>query len=59
MLFKINSIDAFDSLILEKISKILTWLRVTTDQHRFGGTEFRIGNVANFFVLELGIEQYE
>ena len=53
MLFKINSIDVLTLCILEKISKILTWHGVTTDQHRFGGTEFRIGNVANFFVLEL------
>jgi len=31
-------------LILEKISKeIMNWPGVTTDQHRFGGTEFRIG----------------
>lgn len=31
-------------MILEKISKeILNWPRVTIDQHRFGGTEFRIG----------------
>jgi hypothetical protein len=33
-----------DSLILEKISKeILSWPGVTTDLHRFGGTEFRLG----------------
>jgi hypothetical protein len=33
-----------DYLILEKISKeILSWPRVTTDWHRFGGTEFRVG----------------
>ncbi|MDW0139444.1 MAG: DUF5519 family protein [Nitrososphaeraceae archaeon] len=31
-------------MILEKISKeIMNWPGVTTDQHRFGGTEFRIG----------------
>ena len=33
-----------DSLILEKISKeILNWPGVTSGQHRFGGTEFRVG----------------
>ena len=33
-----------DSLILEKIRKeILSWPGVTTGQHRFGGSEFRIG----------------
>ena len=33
-----------ESLILEKISKeILSWPGVTTGQHRFGGTEFRVG----------------
>ena len=33
-----------DSLIQEKISKeILSWPGVTTGQHRFGGTEFRVG----------------
>lgn len=31
-------------MILEKISKeILNWPGVTTDLHRFGGTEFRFG----------------
>ncbi|MEZ0270137.1 MAG: luciferase family protein [Nitrososphaeraceae archaeon] len=31
-------------MILEKISKeIMNWPGVTTDQYRFGGTEFRIG----------------
>jgi hypothetical protein len=31
-------------LILEKINKeILSWRGVTTGQHRFGGTEFRVG----------------
>jgi len=40
-------------LILEKINKILTWPGVTIDQPRFVSTEFCIGNVANFFVLEL------
>ncbi|MDW0137380.1 MAG: DUF5519 family protein [Nitrososphaeraceae archaeon] len=31
-------------MILEKISKeIMNWPGVTTDQHRFGGTEFRTG----------------
>lgn len=31
-------------MILEKISKeILSWPGVTTDLHRFGGTEFRLG----------------
>ena len=31
-------------MILEKISKeILNWPGVTTDLHRFGGTEFRLG----------------
>ena len=30
--------------MLEKVSKeILNWPGVTIDQHRFGGTEFRIG----------------
>jgi hypothetical protein len=34
-----------ESLILEKINKeILSWPGVTTGQHRFGGTEFRVGN---------------
>ena len=33
-----------DSLILEKISKeILSWPGIATGQHRFGGTEFRVG----------------
>ena len=33
-----------ESLILEKINKeILRWPGVTTGQHRFGGTEFRVG----------------
>lgn len=33
-----------ESLILEKINKeILSWPGVTTGQHRFGGTEFRVG----------------
>jgi hypothetical protein len=33
-----------DSLIQEKISKeILSWPGVTSGQHRFGGTEFRVG----------------
>lgn len=33
-----------ESLILEKIKKeILSWPGVTTGQHRFGGTEFRVG----------------
>jgi Family of unknown function (DUF5519) len=33
-----------DSLIQEKISKeILSWSGVTSGQHRFGGTEFRVG----------------
>ncbi|HXV88117.1 MAG TPA: luciferase family protein [Nitrososphaeraceae archaeon] len=32
------------TLILEKISKeILSWPGVTTNPHRFGGTEFRLG----------------
>lgn len=31
-------------MILEKINKeILNWPGVTIDEHRFGGTEFRIG----------------
>jgi len=34
-----------ESLILEKINKeILSWPGVTTGLHRFGGTEFRVGN---------------
>ena len=33
-----------DSLIQEKISnEILSWPGVTSGQHRFGGTEFRVG----------------
>lgn len=33
-------------MILEKISKeIMDWPGVTTDEHRFGGTEFRIGKI--------------
>ena len=33
-----------ESLILEKINKeILSWPGVTTGQHRFGGSEFRVG----------------
>ena len=41
----LSNTEVVDSLILEKISKeILSWPGVTTDLHRFGGTEFRVGN---------------
>ena len=40
----LSNTEVVDSLILEKISKeILSWPGVTTDVHRFGGTEFRLG----------------